>query len=361
MSGPIDFIVSKEDLRTYKSVPGQMPGIELNPGQVQLRIQKFAFTANNVTYAVYGEAIGYWKFFPTEVAGWGKVPVWGFAEVIDSANGAIHPGQRFYGFLPMSSYVTMDAKENSSGFRDVAPHRLALPSAYNHYALTTSDPIYDANYENEQMILRPLFVTSFLANDFLEENSHFGARTIIVSSASSKTAYALAFLASRSRPKVDVVGLTSPRNLTFTEGLGCYDRVVTYDEVASVSSVLPVVYVDIAGSVPVRAALAQHFGDDLSYSMALGDTHWQEDKAHAALTGSQECFFAPTWLKKRVGDWGMEGYLQRLAGAWRTFSPSLGGWMKVIEETGHAAVERVYLEHLEGKADPATGNVLSLS
>lgn len=331
---------------------------DLKAGLVQLRVEKFALTANNVTYAVYGDAIGYWGYFPTCEKGWGRPPVWGFGEVVASGNPEIEVGQRFYGFFPISSLVTMDAKAHPAGFKDVAIHRQSLPKAYNQYTITSRDSVYDKEHEDEQMILRPLFVTSFLAADFIQEKELLGAESIVISSASSKTAYGIAFLLSKMG--AEVIGLTSRKNQGFTEALGCYDRVLSYEDVASLPTERKVAYVDVAGSVPVRNQLAERLGVSLVYSMALGDTHWNQDKDRELLTQDQTFFFAPEWLAKRIEDWGMEGYLDRLADSWKTFSPSLGGWMKVVTESGQEAIERIWRQHLEGAADPAVGNVLSL-
>lgn len=209
------------------------------------------------------------------------------------------------------------------------------------------------------MILRPLFVTSFLAFDFLQDKRFFGAEAIALSSASSKTAYGIAFLASGLDERPKVIGLTSEKNFGFVEGLGCYDQVFTYEAVASMSKDLKVVYVDVAGSPRLTTALTHHLGDQLLYSMALGDTHWDEDKEQASLADKQEFFFAPTWLAKRTEDWGVEGYVERLADAWRTFSKPLSGWMTVKRESGPEAILRVWEQHLGGDADPSVGHVLS--
>lgn len=357
----IDLVVRRDDLTVCKVVPGEAPNPDLKRGQVQMRIEKFAFTANNVTYAAYGDTIGYWKLFPAE-AGWGRVPVWGFGEVIHSANDDVIPGLRTYGFFPMSTYLTSDAKAHAGGFRDVAPHRQPLPSVYNQYLLTTADPAYDASHENEQMILRPLFLTSWLAYDFLVDEELFGARTVVVSSASSKTAYGLAFLLSRVRPKVDVIGLTSERNRDFARGLGCYDRVLTYDEIDSLARDVPVTYVDVAGSVPVRRALADRLGDSLSYAMALGDTHSQEAKPQGErLDDRFEFFFAAPRYAERAEQWGRAELARRLADAWHEFIEVASSWMTVVEESGPESVQRVFLDHVEGRADPRTGFVLSLA
>ena len=37
----------------------------LAQGQVRLRVERFALTANTVTYATTGDTLGYWDFFPT--------------------------------------------------------------------------------------------------------------------------------------------------------------------------------------------------------------------------------------------------------------------------------------------------------
>ena len=80
------------------------------------------------------------------------------------------------------------------------------------------------------MLLWPLYFTSFLIDDFLDDESMFGTQTAVLSSASSRTSSALAYLLSR-RDGIEVVGLTSPGNVEFTESLGVYDRVVPYEEI----------------------------------------------------------------------------------------------------------------------------------
>ncbi len=40
-----------------------------------------------------------------------------------------------------------------------------------------------------------------------------------------------------------MIGLTSPANLTFAEGLGCYDQAVCYDDLVSLPASIPTVFV----------------------------------------------------------------------------------------------------------------------
>ena len=45
------------------------------------------------------------------------------------------------------------------------------------------DPAYRANREDMQILLWPLFYTSFMVEDFLDDNANFGATTTVISSA----------------------------------------------------------------------------------------------------------------------------------------------------------------------------------
>jgi len=69
MTQIIQYQVRKDDLSTTRIVERDMP--ELKTGEVLLRVDHFALTANNVTYGIVGERIGYWKFFPVADEGWG--------------------------------------------------------------------------------------------------------------------------------------------------------------------------------------------------------------------------------------------------------------------------------------------------
>ena len=65
----------------------------LAPGQVRVRIDRFALTSNNITYAAFGEAMNYWRFYPTGEEGWGVIPVWGFATVVESTHPEVPVGE----------------------------------------------------------------------------------------------------------------------------------------------------------------------------------------------------------------------------------------------------------------------------
>jgi hypothetical protein len=363
----LDFLVRRDNLRASEIVAAVMPA-SLSPGQALLRVDEFAFTSNNVTYAAFGEAMSYWSFFPAP-EGWGRIPVWGFGTVQASAVDVVKPCERFFGYFPMSGWVIVQPERTSeAGFFDGAAHRKPLHAVYNQYLRTSTDPGYDPAREAEQMLLRPLFVTSFLIDDFLADNAFFGAQSVVLSSASSKTAYGTAFqLVQRGAlgQRPEIVGLTSASNAAFVARLGCYDRVVTYDGIESLEREKPAVYVDMSGDGAVRRVVHQHFQDRLKYSCSVGGTHWDALSGAGGLPGPRPTlFFAPAQVKKRTGDWGPVELQKRIATAWKAFLGAVAspgnGWMKVVRGKGAADVQRVYLAMLDGRARPDEGHVLSL-
>lgn len=354
----MDFLIAKDDLHRCR-FEDRSPA-ELGPGQARLLLSTFGLTSNNITYATFGEAMSYWDFFPAE-EGWGRMPVWGFAEVADSNVAQLEPGTRVYGYLPPSSeLVVSPARVGAHGFLDASAHRAALPPAYNGYTRVDGDPIYDAEQEDQQQLLRPLFFTSYLIDDFLQDSGFFGASTIVLSSASSKTASGLAFLLSR-REGIDVVGLTSSRSAQFVREIGVYDHVVTYEELDS----LPdgrAVYVDMAGDTELRSAVHGHYTGDLTHSAVVGATHHDSMGAVPdSLPGPRPMFFfAPERVTKRGADWGRDGLELKLAEAWHPYVKWTAGWLQVIHGSGPDAVESAYLDLLDGRIDPAKAHVLSL-
>lgn len=354
-----DFLVKRDDLRDCRIAESEPP--ELGAGEALLRVDTFGLTANNVTYAVMGEAMSYWNFFPAE-DGWGRVPMWGFAEVERSETAGVEPGTRLYGYLPPSSYlVVAPADVGERGFVDTAPHRAELPSAYHRYLASGTDPFYRADTEDVQMLLRPLFFTSFLIDDQLADDGLVSRGPILISSASSKTAIAAAFMLAQ-REGVELVALTSPRSAEFVDGLEIYDRTVTYDAIGSLEPG-SATYVDVSGDGEVRRAVHERFGDRLAHSMAVGLTHWEELGAggDGELPGpTPTLFFAPDRVVKRSADWGQAGLEERVAEAWHPFCEWISGWLEVVHGRGFEAVGRAYLEVLEGKVEPKTAHVVSL-
>lgn len=336
----------------------------LAEGQIRVRVESFALTSNNITYAAFGDAMNYWQFFPTGEEGWGTIPVWGFASVVQSLHPGVAVGERLYGYYPMASgAVLTPARLTASGFYDGASHRRELHAVYNQYLRCSADPFYTPETEDVQALLRPLFITSFLIDDFLADNDFFGANVMLLSSASSKTAYGTAFQLAQ-RPGIEVIGLTSPANVAFCESLGCYSRVLTYDQLDQISADAACIYVDFAGNAGLRHNIHSRFAN-LKYSCSIGGTHVAELGNARDLPGPRATlFFAPAQIKKRSVDWGVEGLGQRLVQAWQAFTlratQAASPWLRTQHHQGTEAVATAYQQVLAGKGDPRTGHILRL-
>jgi hypothetical protein len=319
-------------------------------------------TANNVTYGAVGDMVGYWNFFPAR-DGWGRIPVWGFGEIVASAHDALSAGERIYGYLPISTHVVLQADHvTPGGFVDAAPHRAALPPIYNQYTRVAADPGYDAAGEGQLAIFRPLFTTAFLLDDFFGEQGWCGAKRAILSSASSKTALGLAFLLHRNPAAPAVVGLTSAGNADFVRRTGYYDEIVGYDAVDSLAPDVPSVFVDFAGNAAVQGAIHRRLDAKLAYSSQVGLTHWEAFAPAQTLPGPQPVFFfAPDQARKRIEEWGGAELQRRVGAALRDFLASSEAWLRVVEGRGPRAIEAVYLAMVEGRANPAEGHVLSFA
>jgi Protein of unknown function (DUF2855) len=361
LAASLDFQVRKSDWKDTRFVEGPAPA-ELEPGRVLFRVDRFALTANNITYALAGDSLGYWRFFPAP-DGWGRIPVMGFGDVVRSTHPGVTEGTRCFGFFPMSRYLVIEpARATREQIVDGAPHRAGLAPTYSNYTPVASDPLYAAAHEDAHILIRGLFLTSFLVEDWLAERDYAGARAVLISSASSKTSIALAYQVSRAG-RAKAVGLTSPRHVDFAKGLGFYDEVRTYDEVKSLPASAAAVFVDMAGNADVVRAIHEHYGPQLKISCTVGATHWSAANlgGGANLPGPKpEFFFAPAQIQKRVKDWGGDGFQQRAGDAWRGFRDASGAWLHVVRSRGREALERVYADTLAGRTRPQDGHVLSL-
>jgi len=358
----MDFLVRKDALATTEL--RQAPDAPLADGQIRLAIDRFAFTSNNVSYAATGDTLDYWAFFPAP-DGWGRIPVWGFASVAESAHPDIAAGEAIWGYFPMSTHVVLEpARVSRHGFMDGAPHRKPLHDIYNQYTRCSVDPWHADGREDVEALLRPLFGTSWLVDDFLADKAFFGADTMLLSSASSKTSYGTA-VQLRRRAGIEVVGLTSAANQAFCESLGCYSRALTYAQLDEVAADAGCVYVDFAGNAALRSAIHTRFAN-LRYDCAIGATHVDQRGSGKGLPGPRVAFFfAPAQVAKRIGEWGSGALMERMVADWKTFSRQVTSppapWLTIEHHRGPAAVQAIYAQVLAGHGDPRVGHMLSLA
>jgi hypothetical protein len=348
-------VLNRSDLRDARLIQGPTP--TAGEGEAVLQTSRFALTANNVTYAVFGEAMRYWDFFPAP-AGQGIAPVWGYADVVESRAPGLAVGERVFGFLPFGAHFKAIVRGlTAASFSDASPHRAGLSPFYNAYVRTSGEPGYDPALEDWVCLFRPLFMTGFLLDDWLGEANLFGAHAVIASSASSKTALAMAFgLKARG---VRVIGLTSARNCDFVRRTGLYADVVAYCDLGAIT-VEPAAYIDFAGDAALTEAVHRHWGPSLASSTMVGGAHWDAARGAPSLGPAPALFFAPDVMSDRMTRWGGPGFHARYGAAWGGFLKAASAFMTVEHVSGLTAGRDAWLRLLDGAATPDRGLVVEV-
>ncbi len=326
--------------------------VEIADSQVRFRLQRFALTANNVTYAAFGDAMKYWDFFPSGDEERGVLPVWGFGDVIESRVDGIDQGDRFYGIWPASNEAVLTAsKVSQAGFSDGSPHRAGQAPVYLRYVRCSTDPGYDPTQEREHMTLQPLYATSFLLHRYLVREKGFGAERVIMTSASSKTAVALAeLLKSAPIAGLSVHALTSTRSESFVRALELYDTVSVYDTVADLDVTPPTIIVDFAGNRTVNLALHSHLDGQLQANVRVGGAHWIESAPAVDLPGPKPVFFfAPTHLDMERDALGASEFRRLLTDAWMRFARQAPRWFNFVSGQGSQDCLDVYRMLVDGQ------------
>lgn len=342
------------------------PEAGLPESAVEVAIDLYAMTANNVTYAVFGKPLGlfgndqgYWDFFAERDAP-GRLPVWGFATVNRSNHEGVPIGTRLYGYFPMASHaVLLPGRVSAHGFADTTPRRASLPVIYNQYQRMDALGDYRAQDHDYWPVFRPLFLTGWLIADQLEDEGDYAAQQILVASASSKTAIGLAHALGQRTSRPRIVGLTSAGNAAYVKSLGLYDEVVTYDAIGAMDAGVASAMVDMAGNPQVAASVHNHFGDALKASIVVGKSHWDSTDDGARMAGPpRQMFFAPGRSDKRIGEWGPDVFRQKLEAAWLGFVDLAPKLLGIEKREGAEAALAAYTETVEGKADAKTGLVI---
>ena len=362
------FQTLKSDLTKSRIINADLPIIE--DGEILLKIESFAFTANNVTYGVAGDTIGYWKFFPAAQNSdnsWGCIPMWGFAEIVESNNHNLDVGERLFGYFPAADSVVLSPiKISDQNFSDGKEHRKELPPVYNNYLRLNGESNYDPSMDPIRALLFPLHITAFCLCDSLEEDQYLGASQIIIISASSKTAIGLAQGLADSKNSPKIVGLTSATNSKFVENLGCYDEVISYDELEKIDYSQGTAMVDMAGNREILGILHGKLADNMLKCLTVGMTHWDNETTaedalgQAMLRERTEFFFAPAHIQKRIGDWGHEGYANKTNLFMTARALQSKNWMQIIEIDGLENFISTYEEVVSGKINPNEGIIVNL-
>lgn len=353
--------VDKNQLDNTKTVSHSIDTASLGEDEVVLSTDSFGFSANNITYAALGHGMGYWGFFPAD-DGFGIVPVWGFATVVASNHSDIAEGEKVFGYLPMASHWVIKAgKVAPHGFMDIHTNRKSISPVYDQYLRCAADPGYNPAREAWQLNFRPLFMTSFVLDDYVAELSN--GESLLLSSASSKTALGTAQLLKQQKSargaSYRVIGLTSPSNVNMVKASDCYDDVVSYDDLSKLDTNDNYWLLDFAANGSLINALGNRLGDKLATVTLIGATDWKASEKPNKKALDAEIFFAPARVKLRQGEWGHESFLAKYASAWQQFASKVQDTFYEKNVDGADNIVQLYLDTLNGSADTKALNVLT--
>ena len=330
----------------------QTQALNLSPdeGEIIARIDLAALTSNNITYAVMGgPPLNYWDFFPASDPAWGIVPVWGYATVSESRSPHVAEGSRLFGYWPSATHVKLrPGPPKGEGFSDISAHRLGLAPVYNSYRPT---PGVTPEAEPLIALFQPLYGTGFVLAQSLQGDIGAG-RTILITSASAKTALATAY--NLKRAGHPAIGLTSPANKGFVEQTGFYAQVLTYDALENLDPATPSVIVDFAGNGALKARLHRHL-KALSASHIVGDTDWAAP-ADEPLEGPQPAlFFAPTHWANRIREIGQQAFDAELNSSMAAFLATTPNWLHLETAQGPQGYTDSFNRLLANKLKPDEG------
>ncbi|MGD8326591.1 MAG: DUF2855 family protein [Sphingomonadales bacterium] len=352
-------ILIQKDIITNATLDESIAHPDLSDGQIEVEVKSFALTTNNVTYAVVGGPFRYWEFYPTGDDTLGILPIWGFGEVTASKCADMPVGELLYGFFPMASHAVLEpGKISPNSIVDQSPHRKDLSLAYNQYQRVRD---VDEGEKDFWPIYKPLLTTGYLIADQFEDDGFYDAGTVLIASASSKTAIGTAFSFHQLDRRPKLIGLTSPGNLDFVKSTGLYDEVCLYDDVESLSKDKPVAFVDMAGNKALVNRIHKHFDDKLHFSLLVGVSHWTAAQGDTPKNGPRITpFFAPGRIDKRLKDWGPEELARKRESIWSAFVETAKSLTRIEHHEGPKEALRIYKEMADGKVNPQVGLVLDV-
>lgn len=221
--------------------------------EVLMRVDKLAITSNTLTYldGAYGNS----KYtllrniYPVHQfsSDFVSAPVWGFATVLASRSERVVAGERVFGFFPVAKFVSLKVsapplQKKGAGLLDASDfgprvfqplfaERSVIPRKFWYYnvlyrsALTTQE-------EDAHAVVFPLFATGYwLAYDMWRHEQRAASHhpSLVVTAASSSTAFSFAFCVKQLLPGAEVIGVTSSSHVPLVRDSGFYTRAISYE------------------------------------------------------------------------------------------------------------------------------------
>ncbi len=358
-----EFQVSKHDVNNSRILSGSDELIQ--DGQVKVKIDAFSFTANNISYWATGEKLGYWQFFPAREnsdSSWCIIPVWGFADVIESKHREIKVGERLFGYFPTAETCVMQPVNVSNALcLDGSAHRNQLPTGYNMYRRVHAEPDYHTDHDDVRMLLFPLHITAFCIHDLLASKQFFDAEQVIITSASSKTSLGLAFALQENSSAPQVIGLTSKRHVEFVRSTGYFQHTSAYSELSEIDANKKTVIVDMSGNGGLISRLHGILSENMCYSSHVGLTHWTEtEKGPDFIAERSHFFFAPARIQQRYQDWGAEEFERRSSAFMQRAAKDSSRWLNMHTISGLAGLSHVFADICQGQLPANQGLIIKM-
>ena len=360
------FQVNKTDFRKGKLIDTPtLDQLPIEEGEIIVKIDRFAYTSNNITYAVTGDMLQYWKFFPAigdHANEEGVIPVWGFAEIVKSSIEELPEGDRLFGYFPTASFLKMKPKGiTKQRILDGSEHRAQLPITYNLYKRVYGEEFYDKSTDNARMLLSPLLITAFLLWDLLKNNNWYDAQQILILSASSKTSIGLAYALHQDDSAPKIIGLTSTRNLESIANLKLYDHIYDYKDSNKINNELSTLIIDMSGNKSLLKTLYEYLGDQRKYTVNVGITHWTNaGSGEKSLSLRSEFFFAPSQLQKLIKKWGPELLEQKTSAFFKESATAITQWLNFEKIDGLEGLQKIHPEVCKGSIPPNKGLIIEL-
>lgn len=359
------FQVNKKLFFKYELTETPTENRSIEAGQILVKIDRFAYTANNITYAATGDLIRYWEFFPstgTQKEQMGVIPVWGFANVVDSKVNGIPVGDRIYGYFPPTGHLKMNPiKIQEQRFFEGAKHRSTLPMGYNLYRRVNNEPGYNKKFDNDRALLFPLYLTSYCIWDSLQDKLWHQAEQIVVLSASSKTSIGLGYALKGDHNAPKSIGVTSQRNLELVGKMGVWDKLITYEDVGNIDPSVPTLIVDMSGNNVVMEQLHQQLGEQMKFTLKVGLTHWTKANPNTGTINERnKFFFAPAHIEKRFQDWGPALFDEKINTFFMETIKKTSTWLIYNEMKGLEALAKIHPEICQGTRPPTEGVIIKL-
>ncbi|KAF2174081.1 hypothetical protein M409DRAFT_16354 [Zasmidium cellare ATCC 36951] len=141
-------VVKKDNITEHATVPISYSTPSLEDGSILIRSALVSLTANNLSYAHLGAVLNWWDAYTvpsslpapySDDSQYGIVPVWGYAEILESKISGLTPGQILFGFWPSHDLpvaLRLKSADDCPGhFIEITDSRQNLMNLYNRYIL----------------------------------------------------------------------------------------------------------------------------------------------------------------------------------------------------------------------------------